>query len=167
MRLGQCPKCMRSAFRAAAAAWVVAAAVGLSVGADRIALLLPVPAALTLLWLAHLGVFAWRSAVSAPLAVLAREAGPAAARRAFLLFFLRAFSVAALATALPARVMAQGCSCSDPDCSCPQDQPDCYINPARGESFCCSSGDVGCASPSLSWCCPNGTNCYGDNGSCY
>ncbi|MBI2719666.1 MAG: DUF3624 family protein [Rhizobiales bacterium] len=176
MKLGRCPKCMRTSFLFAAGSWIVVLAVSrVPIFPPIAALIWIVPICFTLLWIGHLAAFAKRSAQGALHRGRdeARGRGHVAAaaanwpRRRFLFFFVKAFVFAAVATAFPVNAMAQSCSCSDPNCTCPPNQPNCFINPARQESFCCSSGDTGCGSPLLSWCCPNGTNCYGDNGNCY
>ncbi len=175
-KLGRCPKCMKTSFLAAAAAWAVALALASMPTVPSIgAAIWAVPAVLTLLWIGHLASFAGRATRGAFRRAEDEERirGASASamirwpRRRFLLTFAKMLVIAAAATALPFRAMAQDCSCADPECTCPPDAPDCYINPARQESFCCAYGDVGCSSPLLSWCCPNGSNCYGDNGECY
>ena len=175
-KLGRCPRCMKTSFLVAAAAWALALAIASMPTPQPIGILVwVVSAACTMLWIGHLAAFATRAKRGAfrKAGDEARIRGKSAAamvrwpRRRFVLTFAKTFLVAALATSFPLKLMAQSCSCSEPDCTCPPDAPNCFINPALQESFCCGYEDTGCASPLLSWCCPNGTNCYGDNGECY
>ena len=173
MKLGHCPKCMRTSFLAAA----LATAVGflswtLEFPPPIDTVILAVAAGLVSLWFSHLLAFAGRAVRGALAKAVLPPTAPADhmrrwPRRRFLLLFVKAFAFAGIASMLPRGAAAQTCSCDQPDCTCPSNAPNCFINPARQESFCCAYGDTGCSSPLLNWCCPNATNCYGDNGACY
>jgi hypothetical protein len=174
-KLGRCPTCMKTSFLAAAAAWLLALGVATQTSSAAGTVVWLAPVAFTMLWIAHLAAFAGRATRGAFQKAQERDrrlGRPAAtptrrSRRRFVLHFARTFAIAAVATSIPLRLQAQSCSCADADCFCPAEYPNCFINPATQESFCCAYGDTGCGSPLLSWCCPNGTNCYGDNGECY
>ena len=81
--------------------------------------------------------------------------------------FLRLLLVTAAVASLPRNLRAQGCDClNDSNCSCPPDYPSCFFNPSTGEAICCGPSNVGCSGPSLTWCCPPGSQCYGTDGQC-
>jgi hypothetical protein len=173
MKLGHCPKCMRTSFLAAAAA-VTACCMNraLELPPPLVMAGTAIAAGLVSLWLAHLLAFAGRAAQGAVARAVLPPATPGMEvqswpRRRLLFLFAKAFVFAGIASMLPRSAAAQTCSCDQADCTCPAEAPNCFINPSRGESFCCAYGDTGCSSSLLSWCCPNGTNCYGDNGQCY
>lgn len=165
LQLGRCPVCMRAAFQAAVAAWLLSMSIFFLAGTP--ALLAPSVAAataLTGLWLAHTWVFS--SHVVRATAVRGYDL-PDASRRRFLLTFLRTLVFTATLTSLPGSLAAQGCNCySDSNCQCPPDYPQCVFNPSTGEAICCGPGAVGCAGPSVTWCCPPGSNCYGTDSQC-
>lgn len=173
MKLGHCPKCMRTSFLAAAMATAVGlAGLVLQIPPPLDTVILVAAAGLVGLWLAHLLAFAGRAVRGAMTRMIQPPLVPGDdmrrwPRRRFLLLFAKAFAFAGFASMLPRGATAQTCSCDQPDCTCPPGAPNCFINPSRGESFCCAYGDTGCSSSLLNWCCPNGTNCYGDNGACY
>ena len=172
MKLGHCPKCMRTSFLAAVMTTALSlASLLLQIPPPLDAVILVAAVGLVGLWLAHLFAFADRAVRGA----MTKAVQPLSApddmrhwpRRRFLLLFAKAFAFAGFASMLPLGAAAQTCSCDQADCTCPASHPNCFINPSRGESFCCAYGDTGCSSSLLNWCCPNGTNCYGDNGACY
>jgi hypothetical protein len=165
-RLGRCPACMRTAFIFAFGALLVAAGAtiaGLS-GPALFGVWLAA-AGFSALWFGHVFMFS-RHATRA-LAV-SRSAGPAdPSRRAALIAFLRLLFVTAAITSFPKNLRAQGCNCfNDSDCYCPADYPSCFFNPSTGEAICCGPSNVGCSGPSLTWCCPPGSQCYGTDGQC-
>lgn len=161
-RLGRCPACMRTAFLFAIGS--------LSVAAIATTLLSPgwplflawlAAASFTALWVGHVFMFS-RHATQAR----ARPAEGAVdlPRRTALLAFLRLMLVTATVTSLPRTLYAQGCNCfSDSNCTCPPDFPQCVFNPSTGEAVCCGANTMGCAGPTMTWCCPQGTQCYGND----
>lgn len=165
-RLGRCPTCMRTAFQAAAATWLLSISIFLLDWAPLALLILSVFAAtaLTALWLAHIWVFSGRATRAAAF----RAGGfPDLSRRRFLITFLRTLVFTATLTGLPHSLAAQGCNCySDSNCQCPPDFPQCVFNPSTGEAICCGYDAIGCAGPSVTWCCPPGSNCYGTDSQC-
>ena len=104
-RLGGCGRCMRISLQVAVAAWAVALAGSLALPWEW---LMPIPAALSLLWLAHIGAFAfktWRAGAAAQ----ARAPQGALPRRRLLEFALRAAGAAILVSfTLPRLANAQG-----------------------------------------------------------
>ncbi len=104
LALGQCRRCMRQAFMAAAIAWIAAALAGWAFGRTPLMpLSLALAGALTGLWLSHLTAFAARAA---------RAGGEPLAprRRAALGVFARAFAFGAVVTAVPfATAFAEDC----------------------------------------------------------
>src|SRR5690242_15729573 len=98
--LGGCGKCMRSAFRAAAIAWLLTAACwqyGPSIAYEAALL---ISALLTMLWIAHLFAYSIRQSASAK--VVSREQLVPGGRREVLSGFAHSFVAAAAVTALPA-----------------------------------------------------------------
>jgi hypothetical protein len=53
--------------------------------------------------------------------------------------------------------------CGSSGTSCGGATPQCHLNAVLGW-FCCGRNQVGCGSPSRSWCCASGTSCHGDGG---
>ena len=172
-KLGRCPTCMRIAFRAALASWVIAAIViiawpdrAIDVAASCVA------GGFAVLWMAHVVTFALRSTREAfrrrALAPRLEEsaAGSISVRRQFLIGFAHTLLFAAIATIAPVTAArADGCNCyTENNCYCPADAPNCFFNPATGVGYCCSGG-AGCGNTQGQWCCPSG-RCGGDYGTC-
>ncbi len=104
--LGRCPRCMRTAFAVALAAWAVAAAIRLVIGDGAFAMAgAGVALALTALWVAHLLTFAAR-VVADPRGTGGVDTGVVLSRRQAGRLFVRALGGAAVATALPAAMFA-------------------------------------------------------------
>ena len=165
-RLGRCPACMQTAFLSALGSLFTAAVATLAgLAGPTLVGIWVVAAALAALWFGHVFMFS-RHATRA-LAV-SRNAGPVdPSRRAALLEFLRLLLVTASITSLPKTLRAQSCNCyTDSDCYCPADFPQCIFNPSTGEAICCGPDTNGCAGPSMTWCCPPGSQCYGTDGQC-
>ena len=150
--LGHCPRCIGSAFRFAAAAWL-AAFVTLTVLEQPIVanLLLIVAGLITTLWVAHLVAYATKVTVGVPRST--REAARAVAgrsenrsRRELFPAFARTLAFVALATSIPMFAKAQSggtykpcgmgglrcveggplnqcCCCDRQGCSCRSNQP--------------------------------------------
>lgn len=175
-KIGRCPKCMRTAFRFAAASWALAIVAAL---ADAPAAPLRAALALALLlslnWLVHIARYAARMTYAKYRTEqnLRRLVAPSAnahwpGRRQLLISFSKGLAFAALATAVSYRfAMAQSCRCGDSGCECPPDFPQCVFNPARQESICCGFDAIGCGSPTLTWCCASNTSCSGIDDQCY
>jgi hypothetical protein len=155
---------MRTAFLFAATSVLIA--VGLTAaGAGVPFLVLGWVAAATLmvLWLGHIVMVSSHAVLALP----RTASGAAMPRRRFLLVFLRTLIFAAAVTSLPRSLRAQSCNCySDSDCYCPPDFPQCVFNPSTGEAICCGADNNGCAGPTLTWCCPPGSQCYGTDAQC-
>ena len=168
-RLGRCPACMRTAFLVALGSVLVAAIAStpiVPVGSPRVAIWL-IAAGFVALWIGHVFMFS-RYATRALAVSRSGKTMVDTSRRAAIFAFLRLLIVTATVTSLPKTLRAQSCNCfSDSDCYCPPDFPQCIFNPSTNESICCGSGTVGCAGPTLTWCCPPGSNCYGTDGQCY
>ena len=116
-RLGRCPKCMRKAFMAMLATWLVfAAAVG--VGAAYLPALALFPAlATSALWLGHLVLFARRNMANR--IALGSAKTVLSGRRAAIAGFSRGFALAVLAMALPSTGRSQSvCGCRVGDVCC-------------------------------------------------
>ena len=115
------------------------------------------------LWIGHIVMFSSHAVRALP-----RTAdGADMPRRRFLLVFLRTLIFAATVTSLPRSLRAQSCNCySDSECYCPPDFPQCVFNPSTGEAICCGVDNVGCAGPTITWCCPPNTSCYGTDAQC-
>ena len=163
-RLGRCSACMRTAFLFAATSLLVASAVTVA-GLDPAFMALGwlAAAALMALWLGHIVMFSTHAVRALP----GKADGVAIPRRRFLAVFLRTLIFAATVTSLPRSVRAQSCNCySDTDCYCPPDFPQCVFNPSTGEAICCGADNVGCAGPTITWCCPPNTSCYGTDAQC-
>lgn len=164
--LGKCGKCMRAAFACAALALVVAIFATAALPVAMVVVAWLATAALTMLWVAHVWKFTIRSIRAT--AVLSGR-GPAAeqqaqlwTRRRVVKAFFGVLVFSAAITAFPRSARAQGCNCwSESDCHCPPDFPQCVYNPSRNESTCCGPNTMGCASPTLTYCCPPGSQCYG------
>jgi hypothetical protein len=164
-RLGRCPACMRTAFIFALGALATATAATIA-GVPGPALFGAWLAAggLTALWVGHVFMFS-RHATSALAISSIAPANPS--RRVWLMAFLRLLLVTATVTSLPRNLRAQGCDCfNDSNCTCPPDYPSCFFNPSTGEAICCGPSNVGCSGPSMTWCCPPGSQCYGSEGQC-
>lgn len=106
--LGTCRRCMRISFAFAVGSVTVFWVAHTMMGRSGVITGLGVAAlGFSLLWLAHLVAFAWRSAVFRP---TAPERVEQVGRRQFVAKFGKAFAFAALATALPLRrALAQNC----------------------------------------------------------
>ncbi|MER8475988.1 hypothetical protein [Mesorhizobium sp. M1163] len=163
-RIGRCPKCMRESFLFAAASlslWTASLAADAAYGnAFRILsvashLLAALSSAAILLWLLHLGIYAFRSVYGDGLAA-PFTAGPqegansnqlvAAGRRHALQTLVKAFLGAAAATVLPSMALASGecpgkLNCGWSSCT-----------PQNSTAYCCPKGY-----PILSLC---DCNCY-------
>lgn len=149
--LGQCPKCVRQSFIAAAASWmfvVIAAFWQWSSFLILIASLIAATA--TLLWLSHLLAFALRAAHRA-------KDDNVDPRRNFVRNLCRGLAFVTLTSALPGVAFAQiRCTCRAPTPKC------CYNY--DGTSFvCAASTRVCCAHSTSPWSCPSGQNCDGTN----
>jgi hypothetical protein len=161
-RLGRCPYCIRTAFLFAfgSIAVAVAATFALPSGWPLFGVWLAA-AAFTALWLGHVYMFSHY----ATRALAIRRGGEATvdrSRRAILLNFLKLLLVTATVTSLPRTLSAQACNCyTEGNCYCPPEFPQCIYNPTTGESICCGPSTVGCAGPTMTWCCPPGSQCYG------
>ncbi|MHB1955018.1 MAG: hypothetical protein ACYCOU_14875 [Sulfobacillus sp.] len=106
--LGTCRRCMRISFAFAGGSVAVFGVASTIMGRSGVSTALGVVAlGFSLLWVAHLAAFAWRSTVfrqTAPDRVEPSE------RRRFFAQFSKAFAFAAVATALPLRrALAQNC----------------------------------------------------------
>jgi len=147
--LGRCPQCMSTSFFATAISAAIALLSVLALDLVIIGATLSAAAlAFGMLWIAHLAVYSSRAT-----ALVADRS-----RRRFVATFAKTFFLTALVTVSP-RLLAQSCDC-------PPQYPKCVFNPARNEYWCCGANTVGCASPKQTWCCPPGSNCYGDDGRC-
>ena len=105
--LGSCPRCIRSAFRAAFIAWVL---MGLG---QVIPFLAPLQTlsiiatfALTALWMGHLLAYALKVSIAPPRPQMTIDQG-AMSRRDMMPIFVRALATAAIATSLPTLAFAQ------------------------------------------------------------
>ena len=184
--LGRCPKCMRSAFIAAALAVCFAVMVTLLIPTVWATWLIWLGAsALVALWVLHLIVYALRSAnqrniardwVKTVNASVSIRSLPAEGRRQFLLAAIKAFGFAFLATTISfgksrADTPCQLTSCDDPDCRCVEPTPKCAFCPNRNEYACAPSNVTICCSNNAFWSCQSPTpNCYGNGDSlprCY
>lgn len=155
---------MRTAFLFAAASLLMSAAMTVAgLSAPFLVFGWIAATALTALWLSHIVMFSSRAVQALP-----RKAdGGDMPRRHFLLAFLRSLIFAAAMTSLPRSLRAQSCNCySDSECYCPPEFPQCVFNPSTGEAICCGGDNIGCAGPSLTWCCPPNTSCYGTDAQC-
>ncbi len=166
-RLGQCPACMRTACLFALSSFASATVLMLAgLNGPLLLLVWITAAAFAALWFGHVFMFslnATRAMAVSGLGVVAIDLG----RRSALLTFLKILFVAATVTSIPKSLRAQSCNCySDSDCYCPPDFPQCVFNPSTGEAICCGAGTVGCAGPTLTWCCPPGSQCYGTDAQC-
>lgn len=173
--LGVCPRCMRSAFVAAACASTIAFLLRwlLPTAAITVAMLI-VAATLTALWLAHLASYSIRISRHALIqgkdpdhVVTLSGPPPIEGRRQFLALALKAFAFAVFATVLPrgmskAQTACTVTSCSDPNCSCVAPTPKCAFCPNRSETGCVPADAVTCCSNDRFWYCMNGTQCNGD-----
>lgn len=163
-RLGRCRACMRTAFLFAAVSLLTAAAItAAGLGAPLLIFGWTAAVVLTMLWLGHIVVFSSRAVRALP----GMPDGADLPRRRLLLAFLRTLIFAAAVTSLPRSLRAQSCNCAtDSECYCPPDFPQCILNPSTGEAICCGANTIGCAGPTLTWCCPPGSNCYGTDAQC-
>jgi hypothetical protein len=99
--LGHCGECMRTSFVAAVAAWAVFAALRAAVPSATIQTLSVLAAiASSLLWLAHIVVFAWRVSRAAP----SPQRIASASRREFVPLFIRTLTLGAAMTAFPGAI---------------------------------------------------------------
>ncbi len=102
--LGHCPRCMRMSFVASATAWVlliVAYATASSIITTLAAL---VAISLTILWVSHVIVFAWKATTSAYAPAKSgnrTQRIPSLSRREFVPIFLRTLTFAVVITTYP------------------------------------------------------------------
>lgn len=124
--LGRCPRCMRTAFLFAAAAWLLAGAV-IAVGGRAQSLVVTAMAIpLTALWLVHICVFALRatknraSQTAAHTLIGSSTLGPdVRSRRWLIVDFAATLALAAAVTAVPRWARAQSvCGCRVGDICC-------------------------------------------------
>jgi hypothetical protein len=125
-RLGSCPRCVRSAFRAAFMAWVLTG-FGLAIpfsppffGLTKI-----VAFALTTLWLGHLLAHAIKVSTAARLRQQGINDARVVSRRNTLPIFTRALAMAALATSLPNLAFAD---CDQATAQCQAAAANCRAN---------------------------------------
>lgn len=147
--IGRCPRCMKIAFLAASAGWLLHVLWQMVHPADLGHALLAIPVALTSLWLAHVASYACRTfgllhaeyrAVPVPARAVER-------RRALLWVLGTAASITAAATVwLPSSVLAAGHPCGAGK-NCPDDAPNCC---SRSQGKCCKGN----------WACTANGKCY-------
>ena len=105
--LGGCPRCIRSAFRAAFIAWVLAGLGQVVPFFAQLQTLSKIAAfALTALWMQHLLAYALKVSIAAPRRQMTTNQG-AVSRRDMMPIFARAFATVAIATSLPTLALAQ------------------------------------------------------------
>lgn len=108
--LGHCSKCMRTAFRAAAIAWICVATVYLFASTLFSAILAVIAVCLTVVWLAHIVAFGIKSPGSAGLRQR-RSQGIVSSRRTFVYSVVRAMGTAVVFTSFPAISGSANCDC--------------------------------------------------------
>jgi hypothetical protein len=163
---------MRTAFVAAAFAGAAAIVATLLLPRPVVVFAWLAAAGLAALWLAHVWMFTRRSvratAVRAGAGSVATQQAALWPRRRVLAAFLRVLIFSAVTSFAARNARAEDCNCyNDNDCYCPPEFPNCIFNPTTGEAICCGPNTTGCAGPQQTWCCPPGTNCYGNDGQCY
>jgi hypothetical protein len=142
--LGRCDFCMRTSFCAALLSWAMLAAALRWAPGDLSDFAVGLAIPFTLLWLAHLGAAAARTA--------ARERDVDEGRRDSLLVFVRAFAIAAATTALPAAMAkAQSESC---------------LSCTHTVSCLDRNGNVPCCPQSTPYLCTIDCQCYADTRNC-
>ena len=107
-RLGSCPHCIRSAFRAACIAWVSTWLGQVIPLLTQLQTLTKIAAfALTALWIGHLLAYAFKVSSAAPRRRKTSSNQVAMARREMMPIFARALATTAIGTALPTLALAQ------------------------------------------------------------
>jgi hypothetical protein len=159
---------MRVAFLTAAVALVFASLATMLMPPWAVVLAWVAAVGFTALWLAHVWVFTARSIRATAVLISkgsAQQRQPDLwTRRRVIAAFVNVLIFSAAISAFPKSALAQDCNCfSDSDCKCPPDFPQCVYNPTRNEAICCGPNAVGCASPSDTYCCPPGSQCYGSD----
>lgn len=171
-KLGTCPRCMRTAFVAAACSVVLTCGASFLAPSAIVIVLGLFAGALTILWLAHAVMFTKRSIAAAAVqnsGGLASEQTETWSRRRVIgaLFHTLAFSAFLGLAARPA--WALGCDCwteSSSGCKCPPEAPNCHFNASTQRGFCCPSDHKACGGPTQEWCCPSNSDCSGNEGYC-
>lgn len=167
--LGRCPTCMRQAFTTAFIATLATlAATFFAAPVTMVAAIGVIAMGLTLLWLSHAWMFALCRVKANPTHAETQERSGVWRRRDVLAAFWHVLIFTALTSSIAKPLGAQGCNCyNEEGCRCPDDFPQCVFNPSTGEAICCGYDNAGCAGPSMTWCCPGNTSCYGTEGQCY
>ena len=163
--LGRCPRCMRSAFVTAVIASLLASAAAFTLARPVAVAAAAIATGFALLWLAHAFVFAWRwvrvTMIGEHVSLKSWSADVISRRRAMAVL-MRAFAATLAASIIPSAAFA-ACNCGQPGCSCSDPAfPKCVYNPTRNESICCGPNGVPCGAMYMTYCCPPGTNCFGD-----
>lgn len=128
--LGSCPRCIRSAFRAAFIAWVLTGLGQVVPFLAQLQTLTRIAAfALTALWMGHLLAYALKVSITAPRQQIATNNQGFMSRRDMMPIFARAFATIAIATSLPTLALAQ---CDQAAATrCQAAASNCHANCAR------------------------------------
>lgn len=167
-QLGKCTTCMRLAFAAALVAALLAVALTVFAPGWPAVLAWLATFGLTVLWIAHVGMFVNRSVRATAL----RDGGGTPEgqraamwpRRKIFAAFIGTLLFSAAPFVFARKAHAQGsCNCYlDSGCRCPPAFPNCVYNITTREAICCGPNTKGCATANMTWCCPTNTNCSGD-----
>lgn len=165
LELGNCLKCMRTAFGFFVISFVFAVGATLITESQFIiGLFWVLTFGMMSLWGAHVWAFTKRKikpklgqklpgskipSFSQP------QKGEDWTRRKFIGAFIRVLIYSAAISTFPKAAFAQ-------DCNCPRTHPHCYFNPSSREYFCCEPNySRGCTFNYESWCCSSNCDCYG------